>query len=132
LVSCLRIVGLFIAILLLLPAVAGAQELWRGTRYAMTVEEVLAQVPEASRAVEPDSLGSGDKGILEIPVVEIANEPFEATFFFRDNRLTQVTLGLKDKKPFSMASLDFESVLDALRVKYGKEQSVAVKGFVDS
>jgi len=91
----------------------------------MTVAEVQSAVPEAVRPAKPDTLGNGARGILEVPNVEITARTFTATFFFLDQRLTQVTLGMDAPGSFNIGKMHFESLLDALRVKYGKEQSLS-------
>ena len=90
----------------------------------MTVLEVQAEFPNARPAPEEQTLGNGARGILEIPNVNVAGRTFTAQFYFLDERLTQVTLSMRNPGPFSLAHVHYAMVLDAVRAEYGKKRSL--------
>jgi hypothetical protein len=101
---------------------AAAQALWGGTEYGMSVSQVQAQHPTASRPAELSTLYGGIKGLLTLPEIEIANAKFTPIFYFKDEKLVQVTLTNKQNSVQSVIA-DFRSVSTALRAKYGEEIS---------
>lgn len=101
-------------------AFAQAPMLWHGARYGMSPKEVKAVIPQASPPAKPSHLAGGAVELLHLDGIEIARSQFSASFYFADNKLSQVTLTVP-KKNFDEALLVFNDVTDALRAKYGKE-----------
>ncbi len=121
----LNLKSLFIALAVALLGVAAhAQTLWRGTVAGMPPAEVKRLVPEA---VPPEgkagSLATGAVELLRVPNFELVNEQFSASFYFKNDKLSQVTLALRGTKSFESALRTFESVTEALRARYGPELS---------
>lgn len=106
-------------------ASAHAQEMWQGTKYGMSVNEVRAQVPAAVLATEESLLANGSAGKLVVPEFELVNEKFKVTFYFKDTKLTQVMLSLKEPRSYAAAMRVFNQLTEALRARYGKELSMA-------
>lgn len=105
------------------PAVAApisGPELWGGAMYGMTPEQVRATSSEIADAAQPpDRLQNGALRLLQRKGVEIANTKFDAQYFFLDEKLHQVTLGLGERKSFSDAEFSAKLVQEALTAKYG-------------
>lgn len=114
---------LFIAICILLFSIsAEAQTLWRGAIYGMSVTQVQEAFQTATApVVDVGSLGSGAEELLRLNQVRLVNHDFIARFYFKDQKLVQVTLSLKEDHTFDSGMLIFESLSEALRVKYGTE-----------
>jgi hypothetical protein len=104
---------------------AHAQVLWHGTSYGMTPEQVRAAAPSVESPANVDSLHDGSRGLLTIANVELVNEKFNAVFYFKEDKLTEVMLSLVRARPFPQVRLVFDSVKDALRSKYGPEISLS-------
>jgi hypothetical protein len=98
-----------------------AQQLWDGTSYGMSKDDVLKVVPGARIINDGDSLAGGAKELIRAEHIKIVNELFNAKFFFFRNKLDQVTLSLRDKAPFHKFLIIFNSLTEALRSKYGSE-----------
>ena len=112
-------------ILLGLGNVAQAQALWQNTTVGMNLADVQKHYPAAVPPVSsPGLLGTGATEKLRLEGVEVARHRFHAQFFFKDDRLTQVTLELDDPPGFSGAEILFTSLVDQLRTKYGAEFSL--------
>lgn len=108
-----------------------AQTLWNGTTYGMSPAKVKSIVPNASKPEEsPGALSGGSIELLRLSGVEIVGHTFNASFYFKDSKLSQVTLSAAEELPFSSRVRTFESLTEALRVKYGKELSSRASGGV--
>lgn len=123
----LRLVATISLALLMLQS-AWSQELWQGTKYQMSVQEVAAIHPAALFNKNPKALISGDLDLLNLPGINISGADFTARFYFKDDRLSQVTLGLEEKSGFDRASSLFDGIAEAVRAKYGREQSTKNTG----
>ncbi len=109
------------------PAPTHAQVLWGGTEYGMSLAQVKAIVPTATRPEKATELGTGAVEQLRLDDVEIANENFTASFYFISDKLTQVMLSLGKGRTFHHALLVYKSLSDALRAKYGREIANDIK-----
>lgn len=99
---------------------ASGPELWGGAIYGMTPEQVRATSSGIADAAQPpDRLQNGALMLLQRKGVEIANAKFDAQYFFLDEKLHQVTLGLGDRKSFLDAEFSAKLVQEALTAKYG-------------
>lgn len=116
-----------IAIILCIGEEIYAQELWRGTIYGMSAEEVLRKVPEAKFKSGGSFIDNGAQEILRMGNIEIVGEIFYAAFYFLNNRLDQVSLVLDKKQPINLALIIFDTLTDVLRSKYGKELSLKIE-----
>lgn len=116
-----------IALLLFVLSSAGpvmAQVLWSGTTYGMSPAKVKSTVPNAVKPDDkPGELAGGSLELLRVNGIDIVGQTFNASFFFKDSKLTQVTLSAVDEMSFTGRIETFESLTEALRVKYGKELS---------
>lgn len=112
------------AVLIAVCEVSFAQTLWRETVYGMGPDEVMKLVPEAVPVtVKRGTLNSGAEELLRIDGVEIVNEKFTASFYFKDQKLVQVMLSLESPKSFPTSLRVFDTLTEALRAKYGQELS---------
>ncbi|HTO07064.1 MAG TPA: hypothetical protein VMR86_08385 [Myxococcota bacterium] len=119
-----RLAALVLSLATLASAqVARAQSLWGPTQYGMSVAQVRESVPGVLKSASPSKLGDGALGLLEKPGIALVGHTFTALFYFKGERLSQVTLTLAESSDFSSALLVFESLTDALRAKYGSEVS---------
>jgi hypothetical protein len=101
---------------------ARAQVLWQGTEYGMTVAQVKVVVPGATTPEKGSAITGGAVELLRLSNIEVVRKPFDAKFFFKDERLVQVSLTLNEKLPFDSArTLAYDGLLEALRAKYGQE-----------
>lgn len=114
---------LFSLLILLNVQVSYADELWKGTQYGMTVKQVKKIFPNAVTPQNQDAIYSGVE-LLRLDDVKISNESFVAKFFFSNEKLVQVTLTLDNVSDFYQGKLIFDSLVDSLRAKYGKELSL--------
>jgi hypothetical protein len=102
---------------------AGAQTLWHETLIGMTADEVKAIVRDA---VPPEKPGRGTDGseiLLIVPTIDIVNKQFKASFFFKEARLRAVSLTPTAQEPTHLAMMTFNSLVTALRSRYGNELS---------
>jgi hypothetical protein len=101
-----------------------AQTLWHDTAYGMSVDDVKKVVPKAAPpATNPEHLADGSEELLRLEGIELVNQEFRASFFFKAKRLTQVTLSLQKDHTFDDALRVFNTLTEALRTKYGPEIS---------
>lgn len=115
-------VGFLVALCGLVSTSAWAQSLWQGTEYGMTVAQVQAVVPGVTIPEKGSTLTGGAVELLRLSNIEVVRKPFDAKFFFKDERLVQVSLTLNEKLPFDSARIRaYDSLLEALRAKYGPE-----------
>jgi hypothetical protein len=98
------------------PATANAIPLWQNVQSGMTVAEVRQAQPDARPSSSLDPLGNGATCDLEIPSLSVGSDSFHVCFYMLHGRLVQVTL-----KALSPSRAVFETTVDLLRGKYGKE-----------
>ncbi|HEV7693148.1 MAG TPA: hypothetical protein VGO52_20105 [Hyphomonadaceae bacterium] len=103
----------------LLCAEASAQALWQNVSVGMTSAEVSAAQPSAKPATKPDSLASGATCDLQIASTPIDAADYRVCFFFKNEKLTQVTLGALG----TPSKGQFDGIVTLLRAKYGPELS---------
>jgi hypothetical protein len=113
--------------LLFLPCLqSSAQSLWRESEYGMTPIQVQSKFSGAKAPDTPGTLHGGAIELLRLSGVEIVGRQFKAPFYFKGERLTQVTVSLADKETSHGAKLVFDSLAEVLRAKYGSELSQEV------
>lgn len=105
-----------------------AQSLWHGTTFGMTVDQVVAAVPEATPATNKNP-GNGIRfnsqfapELLHVDDVQLVNQKFSGSFYFLNDRLVQATLHIKDGGSYD-TGLAYDNLVTALRAKYGQELS---------
>jgi hypothetical protein len=100
---------------------ASAQKLWRETTVGMSPAQVQMRVPEAV-VISSDqaTLNGGELELLRVEQFELLKEKFSASFFFKDKKLAQITLSAKEQMTFPSALRLFESLSEALTVRYGR------------
>lgn len=117
-------------VLTLMTVAAEAQAaqpmLWHGTRYGMSTKAVRHVLPHVVLTLHPSHLGDGSLELLHLDHIRIAQNDFTALFYFTDGKLTQVTLTVT-KKNFDELMPLYETIMDALRSKYGRELSYTVQ-----
>lgn len=107
-------------LLLFLPSFASAQVLWQNLSVGMSPSQVAAAQPEAVRPSKPDTLHGGASCDLSIRSIEVGSENYNVCFFFKNQRLVQVTLNALETAYESQ----FRGVVTLLRAKYGQELSL--------
>lgn len=100
---------------------ATAQELWNKAEYGMTVKQVMHAVPGSKPVKDGGTLKDGAVELLRLTGIEISQQQFDAEFFFKNDRLVQVTLSCTNPKKFILMTSVFDSILTTLRSKYGTE-----------
>lgn len=123
--ACYFMTRIILLLLLLTSASVSthAQSLWQKTAHGMSIEEVQAAVPSASRPTAPDRFPDGMVERLRLEEYSIANEPFRVGFIFKNDKLEQVMLTGKKERAFRLYLIAFESLSEILRSKYGPEIS---------
>lgn len=106
---------------------AQAQELWRSAVYGMTPAQLQSALPEAAQASKPAPLSNGATNLLSLRNVQIVGRPFEANFYFLEDRLVQVTLLAEISGVVNDSLFVFEDIARALRDKYGLELNKQIK-----
>lgn len=122
--------GIFATMLFVLgfaSTAASAQELWRGTRLGMTVAEAKQQLPDAAD-FEPTPGTTLDRGQNAgaqkrlVASLELAGERFDASLYFKDGKLVQVSLSARAENDNSrLYPFAYQEILATLRAKYGRE-----------
>ena len=99
--------------------------LWGSTHLGMTPDEVLTTVPDSrpNFVSEGDELVDGAVPLIVRDGFQLVGEEFQVFFYFIDQRLIQVTLDYSQGQTFHDAKRVFDSLLTALRVRYGQELS---------
>ena len=117
---------LTVALIISISVPAKAQSLWGDTTSGMNPSQVIEVVKGSRLAQDGDTLGTGARELIRLDDLNVVNELFDVRFYFLEQSLTQVTLGLNDERSFSSTLLVFDSLADALRSKYGKEMSESI------
>ena len=90
--------------------------------------QVRATVPQASPPTsDPAHLSDGAVELLGPDGIELVGKRFAASFFFQNEKLSQVTLSLEKGHSFQSAMLVFDSLSQALRAKFEREIDHRVK-----
>lgn len=110
-----------IMLLLLLPNLAFAGQLWGPTNAGMTVEEVLHAVDGAYRVEDGGRLATTAIEEVRKDDVALAGEIFTQQFYFMNGQLTQVTFKLDDARDFETNLGLVEALANDLREQYGEE-----------
>lgn len=105
-------------VLALCASAASAQELWRGANIDMSIEQVVATVPEA-HAAEGETRGGLDLGAA-VDAITIGRDTWSANFFFKDGRLEMVLLMPSEEVSALAYGPMFNPLLDDLREAYGE------------
>lgn len=102
----------------LLSAPVSAQILWQNVRVGMTLDQVRAAQPGATRPAEPETFDEGTACELQITGYAVQGDTYRVCFFLHENSLVQVML-TADRA--SRAQFDSTAVL--LRGRYGAEMN---------
>ncbi|SNY96305.1 hypothetical protein [Halomonas sp. hl-4] len=108
-------------LLLLLPNIAFAQQLWGPTNAGMTVKEVLRDVDDAYRIEDGGRLATTAVEEVRKDDVELAGESFTQQFYFMNGQLTQVTFKLDDARDFDTNMELVDALTEDLREQFGEE-----------
>jgi hypothetical protein len=120
----MRLINLVVIVFLcLFGTQVNAQQLWQESQFGMTLPQVRERFPNAISPTSPNTLYGGAIELLRIPEIEIVGHKFKSSFFFRNDKLVQVTVSLAEKTTSYGARLVFDSLIDSLRAKYGAELS---------
>lgn len=118
-----------VLVALAVSPIAGADTLWGKAVAGASVAEVKAAIPEVTdhEPTPGEKIKSGAKKLLALAPVPVAGKDFTAAFYFGDDKLEQVSLSFQ--KPGidpSDCQHTGDSVVEALRAKYGKELTRSV------
>lgn len=122
------IMGLVAALLIGWFGTANAQVLWGGAKYGMKVSEVQRAVVGALPVSNGGTLSGGVVELLRKTGIVTVNKDFNAGFFFKNGKLEQVTLTPANDLSPSEGRSTFDSLVVALRAKYGPEISKKESG----
>jgi hypothetical protein len=89
----------------------------------MTEDEVKAVVPNAVKPKTPSTIEGGATELLRLEEIEVEEIPFTALFYFKEGKLLQVTLTVKDRRKFQDSLDRFEVLRSYLRKKFGNENA---------
>jgi hypothetical protein len=113
--------SIFLAFLFLLTSSVGAQSLWNGTKYGMSVKQVKVIFPDAVSPLKPESMDCCGKALLALNDFTLVDKQFSVSFFFKADALQLVQLSLVKANNYSNSKSVFDSLVEVLRSKYGKE-----------
>ncbi len=98
---------------------ARAQQLWGPTQWGMSIQEVKQAVPQAQPPAKPFQTDDGQL-LLELRGVEVVNQKFSVSFYFKSDRLESVQVSADPSPQTSeVAYRMFSDLVVALRAKYG-------------
>jgi hypothetical protein len=112
-------------LLLFVAADASGQTLWQNATYGMSIEDVLHKIPKTERVTAGGHLGTGGTlgtELVRIPGFEFVDAQFTVHFYFLNDKLAQVTLGLDRQVPYATARAVFDRLLLKFRTQYGRER----------
>lgn len=92
----------------------------------MSVDEVQRNIPGATQ-VNGSHLYDGAKELLSKKGVTVAGITFEASYFFKDGKLSQVNVNDRAMNKNEVTLLNFERLLSELRGRFGNEGQRNVK-----
>jgi hypothetical protein len=110
-----------LALILLLLAFAPmtqAQTLWDNASVGMSITELRHAYPEAVEIIHEPTRRGGVSDYWQVNNIDIAGQPFTASFYFREHRLDSVILQPVARDPAVLSTL-VETLRDALTQKYG-------------
>lgn len=113
-------------LLLLLPNLALAQQLWGPTTPGMTPDEVVQAVDGAYLHESGDRLATGAIEAVRRDGYELAGEAFTQRFFFLNDGLTQVTMSLDNTRDFDALQGLIDSLSEEMRERYGEPVDSAI------
>ncbi|MGN7918757.1 hypothetical protein [Lysobacter sp. 22409] len=96
-----------------------AQTLWNDIQVGTSLRTIEHRFPAAARPASPTSLGDGSRELLRLSNVTAQGHSFHALFFFKQNKLTQVSLELQEKGGAIFALQTFRDMKGAFEAKYG-------------
>lgn len=99
---------------------------WEGLKYGMSLDEVQRNVPGTTQ-VMGSHLYDGAKELLKKTGVTVAGITFEASYFFKDGRLSQVNVNDRTMNKNEVTLPNFERLLSELRARFGNEREKNVK-----
>jgi hypothetical protein len=100
---------------------AFSQTLWQNTQCGMTVAQIKRLYPSAVPIINANRVMShADEGLKCNNFIEIANEIFDVSFFFKANSLIQVKLTCKEAALKLWGRYVFDELNTALIVQYGR------------
>lgn len=105
--------------LLCVATPAHSQVLWKKSQTGMSLEATQRQFPKAIRPSAPTQLSDGSRELLRLPNAIVQDHVFDALFFFRTGKLTQVSLELQEQGGAVFALQTFRGIKAAFDAKYG-------------
>ncbi|KRA16805.1 hypothetical protein ASD69_08585 [Lysobacter sp. Root604] len=96
-----------------------AQTLWKDTQAGASLRTIQQQFSGAAHPTSPTMLADGSRELLRLPNTPAQGHAFDALFFFKQDRLTQVSLELQEKGGAVFALQTFRDLKSAFDAKYG-------------
>ena len=109
---------ILILLLLVFAPITQAQTLWDNASVGMSVADLLHTYPEAVEIIHEPTRRGGVSDYWQLKNINIASQPFTASFYFREHRLDSVILQPVTRDPAVLSTL-VETLRDALIQKYG-------------
>ncbi len=113
------VIPVFAILLTCIAVPAHSQALWKEAQVGMSLEATQRQFPKAMRPSSPTQLGDGSRELLRLPNANVQGHAFDALFFFKKGKLTQVSLELQEQGGAVFALQTFRSIKAAFDAKYG-------------
>jgi hypothetical protein len=98
---------------------AHSQALWKDSQVGMSLQATQKQFPKAIRPSAPTQLGDGSRELLRLQNAIVQDHAFDALFFFKQGKLTQVSLELQEQGGAVFALQTFRGIKAAFDAKYG-------------
>lgn len=99
---------------------------WSGLKYGASIEEVKGNIPGVKQE-KGSHLYDGAIAMLRKQGVIVAGINFDASYFFKDGKFTQVNLAYQDMTNNEITLRNFEKLSSELRAKFGPEERRNVK-----
>ncbi len=96
-----------------------AQVLWKDVRVGESTTSIQKRFPKATRPSTPTSLSDGSIELLRLPNTTVQGHAFDALFFFKQEKLTQTSLELRESGGAVFALQTFRTLKSAFEAKYG-------------
>lgn len=115
-------------ILLMLTSISTrAEVLWGKAELGMTIDQVAAAYPEATKPTDPDKYLDRGPELLRVNDLVLARNNFTAGFYFIDGRLAAVILRLATGPTMPEATAAYKELSESLSRKYGAPVTVDEK-----
>lgn len=113
------VIPVFAILLSCIAVPAHCQALWKDSQVGMSLAAIQRQFPKAIRPSTPTQLRDGSRELLRLSNASVQDHVFDALFFFKQGKLTQVSLELQEQGGAVFALQTFRGIKAAFDAKYG-------------